>query len=78
MAQLRRGYSSAFEAPSLHLRLYTLKNPMVCWAIAHGAYPTERVWRPHVRDVGDDESLEVARQLGIFVSADPADQYHES
>ncbi len=74
--KLSRRQSSAFVNPSLHLRMFGLRNPMVAWAIAHGAYPDEDR-RPALRDVLDEESLAVARRMGIQLSARPQDQYEE-
>ena len=74
--RLSRTQSSAFVNPSLHLRMFGLRNPMVTWAIAHEAYPDEDR-PPTMRDVGDAESLAVARRMGIQLSARPQDQYHE-
>ena len=74
--RLSRRQSSAFVNPSLHLRMFTLRNPMVAWAIAHGAYPDEDR-PPTLRDVGDAESLALARRMGIGLSTRPQDQYEE-
>ncbi len=75
--RVRRGNSSAFTNPSLHLRMFKLSNPYVQWAIAHGAYLDTAKRPPTGRDFGDQESLDVARKIGVRPSWRPEDQYGE-
>ena len=75
--RVSRTESSAFTNPSLHLRMFKLSNPWVAWAISHGAYQDMRSRRPHIRDTSDEESLAVARKMGIQVSYSLFDDYQE-
>lgn len=74
--KLSRTQSIAFVNPSLHLRMFGLRNPMVAWAIAYGAYPDEDR-PPTLRDVGDVASRVLATRMGIALSTRPQDQYEE-